>query len=371
MTAPTRKLRIGYLAGSAGDWGGASRVLFNTIKLLDRERYEPLVLLPASGPITPTLDELQVPYRIWGPTRETGRGVVRWLRDVVESMRMLRREQIDLLHVNFSYWRPAEVLAARLLRVPVVTHYHTVVARPGPFARLSTAILTVSRFAAARSEPKSVPMAVLHNTVTLARFDGAHDIRAELGLAAGDIVISFVGQVRENKGVGAFIRMAHAIPGEQLKFLIVGECRDPRRFEGSYTEERLRQEIGGDARVRYVGYRADVENVFRTSDIVVVPSRWGEPFGLINIEAGAAAKPVVATRDGGIPEIIRHGENGFLVDVDDLDALVRSVRQLVDDPALRRRLGSQARAIVEREFTTGPVRKLEALYDELAGLKGA
>jgi glycosyltransferase involved in cell wall biosynthesis len=366
-----RKVRIGYLAGAAGDWGGASRVLFNTIKLLDRERYEPLVLLPRDGPIMPTLDELRVSYRVWGPTRETGRGVVRWLRDVVESMRMLRRERIDLLHVNFVYWRPAEVLAAKLLRIPVVTHYHAVVPRPGPFARLSTAILTVSRFAATVSEPKSVRMAVLHNTVTLARFDAAHDLRAELGLADDDTVIGFIGQIKENKGVGAFIRMAHVIAGDRLKFLIVGECRDPQRFEGSYTEERLRAEIGADARVRYLGYRSDVENVFRTCDLVVVPSRCREAFGLINIEAGAAAKPVVAMRDGGIPEIIRDGENGFLVDVDDFDAMVAAVRRLVDDPTLRRRLGSQARAIVEREFTTGPVRKLEALYDELAGLKGA
>jgi glycosyltransferase involved in cell wall biosynthesis len=163
--------------------------------------------------------------------------------------------------------------------------------------------------------------------------------------------------------------MARAIAEPNVTFLLVGECRDPARFEGAYTEERLAREIGGDERIRYIGYRTDVENVFRSADVVVVPSRWGEPFGLINIEAGAAGKPVVATRDGGIPEVIRHGENGFLVDVEDFNGLVVHVRRLIGEADLRAALGRRARAIVESEFTTRPVRRMEALYDELAGIR--
>ena len=97
----------------------------------------------------------------------------------------------------------------------------------------------------------------------------------------------------------------------RVKYLIAGECRDPIKFHGAYTEDELRSKIAGDGRIKYAGYRTDVENIYRSSDIIVMPSRWGEPFGLINIEAGAAGKPMVSTRDGGIPEIIRHGENRF------------------------------------------------------------
>lgn len=362
-----RKTVIAYLGGTAGDWGGASRVLFNTIKLLDRSRYEPIVLLPGDGPVVPTLDELGVRHVMWGPVREPKNGLAAYARDVWASARLLRRNAVDILHVNFNHWRPAEVLAARLLRIPVVTHYHVVVSDPGPFVRLSALIIAVSRFAASRSEPKSVRTEVVHNTVTLGRFDLARDIRGDLGIPAGNVVITFAGQIRENKGVGLFIAMAHAIAEANVTFLLVGECRDPAQFEGAYTKERLKREIGGDARIRYLGYRADIENVFRSSDVVVVPSRWGEPFGLINIEAGAAGKPVVATRDGGIPEVIRHGENGFLVEVDDMAALVTHVQRLIREPDLRVALGRKARAIVESEFTTRPVRRVEELYDELVG----
>jgi glycosyltransferase involved in cell wall biosynthesis len=369
MASRPRKI-VAYLGGTSGDWGGASRVLFNTIKLLDRDRYEPIVLLPDEGPIRPTLDSLGTRYLVWGPAREPTAGVLRYARDVLAAARFLRANRVDLLDVNFGYWRPAEVLAARLLRIPIVTHFHVLVSEPGPFVRFSSAIVVVSRFAAAHSEPKAARMEVIHNTVTLDRFDRARDIRPEIGLAPTDTVVSFVGQIRENKGVDLFIRMAHAIPDRDARFLIVGECRDPKQYPGSYTETRLQAEIGGDPRIRYLGYRSDVENVFRSSDMLVMPSRWGEPFGLINIEAGAAGKPMIATRDGGIPEIIVDGENGLLVDVDDLERLTACTRRLIDDRGLREAMGRKARARVEAEFTTRPVRQLERLYDELISARG-
>jgi glycosyltransferase involved in cell wall biosynthesis len=356
---------ICYLTESAGDWGGASRVLFSNLRLIDRTRFEPLVLLPKSGPVLPLLDQIDVPYVIWGRAHEP-KSFVRYAVDIALAVRFFRQRRVDLLHINdANYWRPAEIIAAKLLRIPVVTHYHVVVDKPGPFIKYSDLIVAVSAYTAEASQPKTVPKAVVHNSVVLARFDQARDIREELGLSADDVVISFFGQIRDIKGVDLFIGLAHALHGRSIKFLIVGECRDPVRFPGSYTEDRLRSEIGDDSRIRYVGYRADVENVYRASDIVIMPSRGGEPFGLITIEAGASRRPVVATRDGGIPEVIQHGENGFLVDREDLAGLVHHTALLINDRELRQRMGQRARQIVEDRFTGRPVRDLERAYDRL------
>ena len=360
-----RKSTICYLSAAAGDWGGASRVLFSNLEILNRERYEPIVLLPSEGPILERLQRLGIRYEIWGKRHEPN-GILRYLADVFRAVMLFRKNHVDLFHINDeSYWRPAEIVAARLLRIPIVTHYHVVTSNPGPYIKYSATIAAVSEFTAKNSGPPGVPKAVIHNSVHLERFDQAKDIRTELNLAPEDVVVSFVGQIREIKGIDLFIKMARAIPHEHAKFLIVGECRDPRRFEGSYTVERLQAEIGGDSRIRYVGYRSDVQNIYRSSDIIVMPSRWGEPFGLINIEAGAARKPMIATRDGGITEIIRHGENGFLINKEDLAALIGYTKQLIENEPLRKQMGERARQIVEQEFTDQPVRKLEALYDAL------
>lgn len=365
MSHARRTKVVCYLSAAAADWGGASRVLFTNIRLLDRKRFAPLVLLPSNGPIVPLLDDLGVRYEFWGRPREPN-GWANYARDIARAAMFFRRNRVDLLHINHAnYWRPAEVLAARLLRIPVVTHYHVVIDQPGPFVRFSSLIAAVSEYTANHSKPTNIPKAVIHNSVNLERFDRAADVRGELGIRPGQVVVSFFGQIRTIKGIDLFIRMAHAIPGYNVRFLIAGDCRDPKKFEGSYSEERLRAEIGSDSRISYVGYRSDIQDLYRSSDVIVMPSRWGEPFGLINIEAGAARKPMVSTCDGGIPEIIRHGENGFLVQREDLAGLIQHTQNLVQNEDLRYRMGQRAREIVEERFTTLPIRKLEDAYDRL------
>jgi glycosyltransferase involved in cell wall biosynthesis len=76
---------------------------------------------------------------------------------------------------------------------------------------------------------------------------------------------------------------------------------------------------------------------------------------------------MIATRDGGIAEIIRHGENGYLVEREDLEALVQHTKMLVENEGLRHQMGQTARAIVEQKFTDLPIRKLEQAYDQLIG----
>lgn len=359
------KKTICYLSASAGDWGGASRVLFTNLRLLDRSRFHPVVLLPKEGPILPVLDKLDISYVLWGRQHEPD-GILSYLRAILKAVRFFRKNRVDLLHINHAnYWRPAEVVAAKLLGIPIVTHYHVVVHKPGPFVKYSTCIAAVSRYTAEHSLPAATPKTVIHNSVDVTRYDNAQNIRDELQLDEDDVVISFIGQIRDIKGVDLFIKMAHEIPGDKVKFLIVGECRDPKIYHGSYTKKMLDDEIAGDARIRYTGYRSDVENIYASSDIIVMPSRWEEPFGLINIEAGAARKPMISTNVGGIAEIIRHGENGYLADAEDVASLTSYTRKLIDDRDLRMQMGERAREIVEEMFTTRPIRELENLYDSL------
>jgi len=358
------KKTICFLTNAAADWGGASRVVYTTIEMIDRSRFEPLVLLPSIGPIAERLQKLGVRYVDWGAVREAD-GLLRHARDVLSAAKFFRRQRVDLLDVNFHFWRPAEVLAARLLGIPIVTHYHAVVPDPGPYLRFASAIAPVSEFSARNSGPPGVPKVVIPNSMILSRFDAARDVRTNLGLDAGNVVFSFIGQVREIKGVDLFIKMARALRGDHLRFLIVGECRDPAKFKGAYTEERLQAEIDGDRRFLYLGYRSDIEDIYRSSDVIVAPSRWGEPFALVNLEAGAAGKPLLAARDGGTPEAIADGENGYLFEQEDLEALIRHAQRLAVDDEHRRRMGARARRIVEERFTAAPVRKLERLYDSL------
>lgn len=355
--------KICFLSESSADWGGASRVLFTNLQMLDRNKFDYMILIPSEGPIIEKLDKWGVRYEFWGFLHEP-EGWFGYVKDVCKAMRCFRRNRIDLLHINHIFWRPAEVLAAKLLRIPLVTHLHWVPDEVGPFLKLSSVLIANSNYTAEAVRVNNTPKRVIYPIVDLMRYDHAQNIKAELGFDQDDIIVSFIGQIKSIKGIDLFIRLANKIVNPQVKFLICGNCEKPGD-DDSYTEERLKSEIASNNRIQYLGYRGDIENIYQSSDIIIVPSRWEEPFGLINIEAGAAGKPVVATRVGGIPEIIHHGKNGFLIEKDNLDELNTYTKKLIADADLRYKMGCYGRANVERKFTDAPIRKLEALYTEL------
>ena len=367
---PTARPVICFITGSAGDWGGASRVLYTNLRLLDRSLMDPILLLPCPGPIEAELTQAGLRYRIWGALTEPG-NPVRYLRALIRAWFFFRAEKVEVIHVNHSnFWRPAEIVAAMLLRIPIIAHYHVINKEPGPFLKWCRAAVAVSQYTADQSLPRTLDKPVIYNPIHLERFDSGRSLRTEMGLSESDVVVSFLGQIREIKGVQDFIAMAHKIANPEARFLIAGQCRDRKKFFDAYSVEDLTRLIGDDTRIRYVGYIKEVENIYQTSDIIVVPSRWQEPLGLINLEAGACYKPVVATRVGGIPEVIQDGINGYLVEPGDSDALVQRTQYLIDNPRERQQMGAAGRRQVEEKFTTQPVRDFERLllaYTKRAG----
>ena len=358
-THQTHRPVVCFFTNSCGDWGGASRVLYTNLWQIGLARLTPLLILPCHGPIEPELQAHGLRYEVWSRFTEPGSPLA-YLRALWKAWRFFRHERIDVVHVNGSnVWRPAELLAARLAGIPIIAHYHVINHHPSPAMKWCRAAIAVSRYTANQSGPPGLPKPVIYNPVNLDRFDSGHSLRSELGIGDTEVVVVFLGQVREIKGVADFIAMARLIDTPNARFLIAGECRDRSKIPDSYTPDDLMRMAEGDPRIRYIGYRKDVENVYHTADIVVVPSRWQEPLGLINLEAGACRKPVIATRVGGIPEVVEDSVNGFLVPPADVNALAAKVATLIADPVLRVRMGAAGRQRVEANFTSAPVRAFE------------
>lgn len=365
----TNKPVICFFTSSCGDWGGASRVLYTNLWQIDTARLTPLLILPCHGPIESELQARGFRYEVWNRFTEPGDPFA-YVRAFWKARQFFRREHVDAIHVNSSnFWRPAELLAARFAGIPIVVHYHVINHKPSPAMNWCAAAIAVSRYTAEQSGPLVLDKPVIYNPINLARFDAGHSLRHELGISANEVVIAYLGQIREMKGVADFIAMARRIEAPHARFLLAGKCRDSKKYAGSYSSDDLQALAGGDSRIRYIGYREDVENIYHTADIIVVPSRWQEPLGLINLEAGACRKPVVATRVGGIPEVVKDDINGYLVEAADIEGLADRVTRLIADPALRHRLGAAGRALVEAEYTRTPLRAFEDLLVSIAGRK--
>jgi len=123
--------------------------------------------------------------------------------------------------------------------------------------------------------------------------------------------------------------------------------------------------------VRLLGKRDDVHEILGASDLFVCPSVWDEALGYVILEAMAVGLPAVASRVGGIPEVVAEGETGLLVPPRDPGALAAAIDQLLADPAARERMGRAARRAVEARFSLDQaIDRTIALYQELAGPPG-
>lgn len=150
------------------------------------------------------------------------------------------------------------------------------------------------------------------------------------------------------KGVADLLSAAKRVISQnpRVHFAIVGE--------GNYREQYVRQtaEMGLSEHVTWTGLIDDVfeDGVYAAADLVCLVSRWEEAFGWVIAEGMAAGKPVVATRVGGIPELVADGETGFLVPRRDIDAIAQKTLRLVNDPLLRERMGRAGRLAAEAKF---------------------
>ena len=168
---------------------------------------------------------------------------------------------------------------------------------------------------------------------------------------AQPVCIGIVGQIGPWKGHDDLVEAAALLLGSgvDLRVRVFGTG------EAGYVEQ-LKSEIarrGMSDRFEWMGFERDPAKIYRAFDICAMPSRFEEPFGLVAVEAGAAGLPVVATRQGGLPEIVVDGESGFLVAPECPTELAERLGRLLSDPELRRSMGERGRERVWSRFTRG------------------
>lgn len=171
--------------------------------------------------------------------------------------------------------------------------------------------------------------------------------------APGDPVVLLAGRVLGDKGIREFVEAAEMIKsrGMKARFVVAGRL-DPAN-PTSIPEMQLR-EWNASGVIEWWGQRRDMPKVLTECHIVALPS-YREGFPKILLEAGASGRPVVATDVSGCREIVRDGENGFLVPVRDSKALAEALIKLIADPELRVRMGARGREIVLSGLTSGQI----------------
>ncbi len=190
-----------------------------------------------------------------------------------------------------------------------------------------------------------------HKT-TLIRGSGVDmDVFAPTSEPAGMPTVLFAGRLMWRKGVGTFADVARALH-HKARFVIAGyaEATSPDTVPAAQLQAWQDEGI-----LTWLGKRDDMPQVFAQSNIVVLPSTYGEGVPKVLIEAAACARPIVTTDTAGCREITHHDANGLLVPPHDTQALIDALDSLLDDPDRRQRMGQRGREIATRDFALAHV----------------
>jgi len=360
-------------------WGGEASSVLTLALGLQRRGHEVMLAAPADGELFLRAVEAGLPA-FGGVVYRRGFG---WhnFRDLWAVRRLAKAQRFDVIHAHGSMdaWITSlAVLGLRPRPLLIRTRHNLKAIKPHFLNRwyfrslvdhvvaisasirdamVAAGFVTLERVTVIPSPPDLAPF--------LAGADGGA-FRRELGIPAGAQVVTTVARLQPEKGVDilvrAFAELAPSHPNARL--VICGSGREVK-----LQVRAMIAELGLEGQARMAGFRRDVPAVLAATDVYALPSR-AEGLGFSLLEAMASGCPVVASRVGGVPEIVTDGQDGLLVEPENPAALASAIGRLLDSPELRARLGAAGRATAQERFATERlVGRVEELYQGLVKRK--
>ncbi len=286
-------------------------------------------------------------------------------------------EKLDILHVHYAIPHAISAhLAKQVLgstRLKVITTLHgtdiTLVGRDESYLPITkfgievsdgvTAVSEWLRHETAKNFRTRKPIEVIPNFVDPSRFRRDRSACSLFG-ATNEKLICHVSNFRPVKRImdvlGIFERVKRVIPS---RLVMIGDGPDRSRAEAFCRDHHLRDHVF------FLGNVPNLEEIVGASDLFLLPSE-AESFGMAALEAMASEVPVIATRSGGLPEVVADGECGYLLAVGDIDAMAARAIEILSNPELQRSLGHAGREIAETKFNVvGIVPMYRNLYERV------
>jgi glycosyltransferase involved in cell wall biosynthesis len=366
MTAPIRVLTLVDQLGPRS--GGAERFAVGLAAHLPRDRFEVAVCATRAvrSPWDATLRASGVRWFALG--RRSTADVLPFAR----LARVLRRQRVDVLHAHMFGSNVWGTVVGRTARVPVVVaHEHTWDFEGQPLRRLldrrligrfADAFVAVSaadrdRMVAIEGVPEEKVRVEPTAYVPRPGPRAPSRLREELGLGASVPLVGTVAVPRPQKALDVLLD-AFARVRESAHLVIAGDG------DGRAALERRAVELGIAPRTHFLGLRDDVDGILAAVDVAAMSSDFeGTP--LFAFECMAAGTPLVATRVGGLPDMLEHERSALLVPRRDPEALAAGLRRLLAAPEERRALAGEAARRLERYRIDAVAERFGALYEEL------
>ncbi len=356
------------------DLGGGETALLNLVDNLDAAHYLPHLLVRAEG-------QLAVAWRKRGwPVYVTSwRGASTYFIPPIWAQlpisrrigKLIRELHIDIIHSDY-HTLPMALPAGERNGIPVLWWcwgwWFKPKAWQRAFFRRPAATIALSKAIKEGflGDPPFMPsdrIDLIYTGVDTTRFQPGADgsqVRVDAGVPSSAPLVALIARFQDVKGHDVFQDMARQVARmiPEAHFVVAGE--NTQTTADNAYKTRILETANNDpllkSRLHYLGFRADSERVIAAADVVVCSSHF-ESYGMVNIEAMASGKPVVSTNKGGPSETVADGVTGYLVPPGNAAALAVHVIALLENAALRRRMGAAGRERVEHMFSVKTMAK--------------
>ena len=347
-------------------FGGAENSLFLLLKHLDREQWKPHLVVQ-KGALKDRATTLGIPvYPISLPRLRSSAPITLWSQ-AWKLSRILKSVHARCLIANTTRSVFYGVLAAKLARIPFIWYRRDFWLGEAQPRHLwldhllkwilcqFTTVIIANSYATARRLPCSNKITVIHNGIEVERFNSqldGKDFRTTHNIPLDAFVIGTVGRLRPWKGQDCFLRVLaqvrESIPN--VYGVIVGGT--PFGGGEAYTQSlrTLAKDLGVEDHVIFTGQMPEPQQAVASFDVFVHPGS-PEPFGLVNVEAMAMVKPVVAFSHGALPEIVVDGETGLLIEPDNELAMAVAITDLLRMPSTIQAMGQASLEHVQTHFS--------------------
>lgn len=367
--------RTALFVHASSDLYGSDLVCLRVAQAAVEQGWEVTVTVPWDGPLVAALRAVGAEVIELDPLKlrraeltwpAVAAAPWRWALNYLRLRRLARSRRFDLVYTTTAPTTGGWLLARRW-RVPHVYHVHEIFwhARPLVAAlerllRRADVVLCCSR-AVADQFSEALPTRVVYSGASV---DPGTPTSVPLG--GTEVVVACVARLNEWKGQDVLIDAAAILAPDipHLQVRLVGDVYRGETEHRRALEEQV-DRLGLHHVVRFEGERRDAHALIGTSDLLVLPSKRAEPFGMVLIEAMLLGRPVIATRAGGPTEIIDHGIDGLLVEPGDAAQLASAIAELVGDPPRAQGMAARGAERAQVFTTSRMVSEVLRSFDEV------
>jgi glycosyltransferase involved in cell wall biosynthesis len=361
-----------------GPVGGAQRSVLELAEGLSRRGHDFVVAYRVPDSFQSRWEAISselVEVPLWNSTNSRARNIV----DSVRGAHRIGHVKVDVIYCNFFSLLPFSLMAAWRTKVPVVMSIREPVVndfrRNFHRAMLKGTAATVFISDRQRADYKQAGMDRANSIVIRTGLDTTvyrppteaerEQARDALGIATGQVLVLYLGRIDPAKGIETLMEAVSRASDPRIAVLVAGAPSTWRR-DGEEYLNRLKSTA--PPAVRFIGRRDDVRTLLWAADVVVAPSVWEEPLGRVPLEAMACGVPVVASRVGGFPEVLRGDLSQLLFRPGDAEDLVSALRRALSQLGSGRSWSDEARANIVQNFDL--TRAVDSLESVLLGAAG-